>query len=71
MQNGSKLIVLVQDPFIPSTFPNESLKSIRDIFKDDLEYVLYYWKDKSSGKVGLFCGVCCFVCDSYTTSMVY
>ncbi|KYO19580.1 tissue factor [Alligator mississippiensis] len=50
MQNGSKLIVLVQDPFIPSTFPNESLKSIRDIFKDDLEYVLYYWKDKSSGK---------------------
>lgn len=32
-------------------FPNGSFQSIRDIFKHDLEYKLYYWKDQSSGKV--------------------
>ncbi|EMP30803.1 Tissue factor [Chelonia mydas] len=46
----SKLKVLVEDPLIPYRFPNKSFKSIREIFKNDLEYTLYYWKDQSTGK---------------------
>uniref|UniRef100_A0A8C3T3Q6 Tissue factor n=1 Tax=Chelydra serpentina TaxID=8475 RepID=A0A8C3T3Q6_CHESE len=46
----SKLKVLVEDPLTPYRFPNKSFKSIRDIFKNDLEYTLYYWKDQSTGK---------------------
>ncbi|XP_065266150.1 tissue factor [Emys orbicularis] len=46
----SKLKVLVEDPFTPYRFPNKSFKSIREIFQNDLEYTLYYWKDRSTGK---------------------
>ncbi|XP_005307602.2 tissue factor [Chrysemys picta bellii] len=46
----SKLKVLVEDPLTPYRFPNKSFKSIREIFKNDLEYTLYYWKDQSTGK---------------------
>uniref|UniRef100_A0A8C4WN63 Tissue factor n=1 Tax=Gopherus evgoodei TaxID=1825980 RepID=A0A8C4WN63_9SAUR len=47
----SKLKVLVEDPLTPYRFPNKTFKSIREIFKNDLEYTLYYWKDLSTGKV--------------------
>lgn len=50
-QKGSKLNVVFQDPLTPYTFPNGSFQSIRDIFQNDLEYKIYYWKDQSSGKV--------------------
>uniref|UniRef100_A0A4W4FEQ4 Tissue factor n=1 Tax=Electrophorus electricus TaxID=8005 RepID=A0A4W4FEQ4_ELEEL len=33
-------------------------QSIRDIFKDDLQYKVYYRKAKSSGKVGYDCKMC-------------
>ncbi|CAM4592686.1 tissue factor [Lepidochelys kempii] len=46
----SKLKVLVEDPLTPYRFTNKSFKSIREIFKNDLEYTLYYWKDQSTGK---------------------
>uniref|UniRef100_A0A674I9Z7 Tissue factor n=1 Tax=Terrapene triunguis TaxID=2587831 RepID=A0A674I9Z7_9SAUR len=46
----SKLKVLVEDPLTPYRFPNKSFKSIREIFQNDLEYTLYYWKDRSTGK---------------------
>uniref|UniRef100_A0A452IB48 Tissue factor n=1 Tax=Gopherus agassizii TaxID=38772 RepID=A0A452IB48_9SAUR len=46
----SKLKVLVEDPLTPYRFPNKTFKSIREIFKNDLEYTLYYWKDLSTGK---------------------
>uniref|UniRef100_A0A8B9B8X3 Tissue factor n=1 Tax=Anser brachyrhynchus TaxID=132585 RepID=A0A8B9B8X3_9AVES len=46
----SKLNIVFQDPLTPYMFPNGSFQSIRDIFKHDLEYKLYYWKDQSSGK---------------------
>ncbi|XP_062462111.1 tissue factor [Pezoporus occidentalis] len=49
-QRGSKLNVVFQDPLTPYTFPNGSFQSIRDIFQNDLEYKIYYWKDQSSGK---------------------
>ncbi|KAM9008372.1 tissue factor [Guaruba guarouba] len=49
-QKGSKLNVVFQDPLTPYTFPNGSFQSIRDIFQNDLEYKIYYWKDQSSGK---------------------
>ncbi|XP_068022393.1 tissue factor isoform X2 [Melanerpes formicivorus] len=49
-QKGSKLSVVFQDPLTPYTFPNGSFLSVRDIFQNDLEYRLYYWKDQSSGK---------------------
>ncbi|NXK73436.1 TF factor, partial [Amazona guildingii] len=49
-QKGSKLTVMFQDPLTPYTFPNGSFQSIRDIFQNDLEYKIYYWKDQSSGK---------------------
>ncbi|XP_067394350.1 tissue factor [Emydura macquarii macquarii] len=48
--NDSKLKVVVEDPLTPYRFPNKSFKSIREIFKNDLEYTLYYWKDQSTGK---------------------
>uniref|UniRef100_A0A8V5GVZ6 Tissue factor n=1 Tax=Melopsittacus undulatus TaxID=13146 RepID=A0A8V5GVZ6_MELUD len=49
-QKGSKLNVVFQDPLTPYKFPNGSFQSIRDIFQNDLEYKIYYWKDQSSGK---------------------
>ncbi|NXH94589.1 TF factor, partial [Pachycephala philippinensis] len=49
-QKGSKLNVVFKDPLTPYMFPNGSFQSIRDIFQHDLEYKLYYWKDRSSGK---------------------
>ncbi|XP_042730124.1 tissue factor [Lagopus leucura] len=49
-QEDSKLNVVFQDPLTPYMFPNGSFQSVRDIFKHDLEYKLYYWKDQSSGK---------------------
>ncbi|XP_010018209.1 PREDICTED: tissue factor [Nestor notabilis] len=49
-QKGSRLNVVFQDPLTPYTFPNGSFQSIRDIFQNDLEYKMYYWKDQSSGK---------------------
>ncbi|KAJ6658439.1 hypothetical protein lerEdw1_020143 [Lerista edwardsae] len=49
-QNGTTLKVVVEDPLTPYRFENKSLKSIRDIFKNDLEYTLNYWKDQSTGK---------------------
>ncbi|XP_065531669.1 tissue factor [Lathamus discolor] len=49
-QEGSKLNVVFQDPLTPYTFPNGSFQSVRDIFQNDLEYKIYYWKDQSSGK---------------------
>ncbi|XP_025949985.1 tissue factor isoform X3 [Dromaius novaehollandiae] len=49
-QKDSKLSIVFKDPLTPYTFPNGSFQSIRDIFKHDLDYKLYYWKDQSSGK---------------------
>uniref|UniRef100_A0A8B9NZN1 Tissue factor n=1 Tax=Apteryx owenii TaxID=8824 RepID=A0A8B9NZN1_APTOW len=49
-QKDSELNVVFKDPLTPYTFPNGSFQSIRDIFKHDLQYKLYYWKDQSSGK---------------------
>ncbi|NXG24111.1 TF factor, partial [Grallaria varia] len=49
-QKGSELTIVIKDPLTPYVFPNGSFKSIRDIFQQDLEYKLYYWKDQSSGK---------------------
>ncbi|XP_077189070.1 tissue factor [Paroedura picta] len=44
------LKVVIEDPLTPYRFINSSFKSIRDIFGDELEYTLYYWKDKSTGR---------------------
>ncbi|KAL8178300.1 UNVERIFIED_CONTAM: hypothetical protein K2H54_039788 [Gekko kuhli] len=49
-QKHGVLKVVVEDPLTPYRFRNSSFKSIRDIFTDDLEYTLYYWKDKSTGR---------------------
>uniref|UniRef100_A0A803XUK4 Tissue factor n=1 Tax=Meleagris gallopavo TaxID=9103 RepID=A0A803XUK4_MELGA len=49
-QEDSKLNVVFRDPLTPYMFSNGSFQSVRDIFKHDLEYKLYYWKDQSSGK---------------------
>ncbi|XP_009073367.1 PREDICTED: tissue factor, partial [Acanthisitta chloris] len=49
-QKGSQLNVVFKDPLTPYKFPNGSFQSIREIFQHDLEYKLYYWKDRSSGK---------------------
>ncbi|KAM8805762.1 tissue factor [Eudromia elegans] len=49
-QKDSKMNIVFKDPLTPYMFPNGSFKSVRDIFKNDLEYKLYYWKDQSSGK---------------------
>ncbi|MEE6495721.1 hypothetical protein FKM82_002125, partial [Ascaphus truei] len=44
------LQVTIVDPITPYRFPNNSLQSIRDIFKDDLRYTVYFWKASSTGK---------------------
>nr|XP_056700717.1 tissue factor [Euleptes europaea] len=49
-QKNNILKVVIEDPLTPYRFVNSSFKSIRDIFKDDLEYTMYYWKDKSTGR---------------------
>ncbi|XP_060132701.1 tissue factor [Zootoca vivipara] len=50
-QKERTLKVEIADPLTPYRFEgNGSFRSIRDIFKDDLEYTLYYWKDQSTGK---------------------
>ncbi|XP_061486530.1 tissue factor [Rhineura floridana] len=48
-QKEKTLKVEIEDPLTPYRF-NGSFQSIRDIFKHDLEYTLYYWKDQSTGK---------------------
>ncbi|XP_044288532.1 tissue factor isoform X2 [Varanus komodoensis] len=49
-QEGKILRVEIEDPLTPIRFANGSFQNIRDIFKDDLEYTLTYWKDQSTGK---------------------
>lgn len=53
-QKNDLLKVIIEDPLTPYRFENSSFKSIRDIFTHDLEYTLYYWKDKSTGRVSLY-----------------
>uniref|UniRef100_A0A8C5S5B1 Tissue factor n=1 Tax=Laticauda laticaudata TaxID=8630 RepID=A0A8C5S5B1_LATLA len=48
-QKDKILKVEVADPLTPKRV-NGTLQTIRDIFKNDLEYMLYYWKDQSTGK---------------------
>ncbi|KAG8132668.1 hypothetical protein E2320_010506 [Naja naja] len=48
-QKDKILKVKVADPPTPYRV-NGTLQTIRDIFKNDLEYMLYYWKDQSTGK---------------------
>ncbi|XP_042320120.1 tissue factor [Sceloporus undulatus] len=49
-QIDKTLIIEILDPLTPYRFENGSFQTIRDVFKDDLEYTVYYWKDQSSGK---------------------
>ncbi|KAM4720615.1 tissue factor isoform 2-T2 [Rhinophrynus dorsalis] len=49
-KDHTKLSVLIKDQLTPYRFPNNSFKSIRDIFKDDFQYTLYYRKSSSTGK---------------------
>ncbi|XP_029473930.1 tissue factor [Rhinatrema bivittatum] len=46
----TRLRVVIEDPVTPYKLPNGSLKSIREIFKDDLKYTFYYWRASSTGK---------------------
>ncbi|XP_032074391.1 tissue factor [Thamnophis elegans] len=48
-QKDEILKVEVADPLTPHRV-NGTLQTIRDIFKNDLEYLLHYWKDQSTGK---------------------
>ncbi|XP_075472564.1 tissue factor isoform X2 [Ascaphus truei] len=49
-KENDTLQVTIVDPLTPYRFPNNSLQSIRDIFKDDLRYTVYFWKASSTGK---------------------
>nr|XP_060629944.1 tissue factor [Anolis sagrei ordinatus] len=49
-QIGKTLKIEISDPLTPYRFNNGSFQTIRDIFKDKLEYTVYYWKDQSTGK---------------------
>uniref|UniRef100_H3A1I6 Tissue factor n=1 Tax=Latimeria chalumnae TaxID=7897 RepID=H3A1I6_LATCH len=49
-QSKGLLKVMIEDPVSHYRFANGSLKSIREFFKDDLKYYVYYWKAKSTGK---------------------
>ncbi|XP_070797171.1 tissue factor [Pituophis catenifer annectens] len=48
-QKDGKLKVELADPLTPYIV-NGTSQTIRDIFKNDLEYLLHYWKDQSTGK---------------------
>ncbi|XP_039195707.1 tissue factor [Crotalus tigris] len=48
-QKDATLKVEVADPPTPLRV-NGKLQTLRDIFKNDLEYMIYYWKDQSTGK---------------------
>ncbi|KAJ7332475.1 hypothetical protein JRQ81_014655 [Phrynocephalus forsythii] len=49
-QRDKTLKIEIADPLIPYRSENGSFQTIRDIFKDDLKYTVYYWKDQSTGK---------------------
>ncbi|KAH0618400.1 hypothetical protein JD844_017554 [Phrynosoma platyrhinos] len=49
-QIDKTLKIEILDPLTPYRFDNGSFQTIRDIFKDNLEYTVYYWKDQSTGK---------------------
>lgn len=49
-QVGTKLNVLVQDSRT-LVKANGTFLSLRDVFGEDLNYILYYWKSSSTGKV--------------------
>ncbi|XP_074118844.1 tissue factor isoform X1 [Sminthopsis crassicaudata] len=48
-QNGTKLKVTVQDSITPFRI-NGNFQTLRQIFQQDLTYILYYWKASSTGK---------------------
>ncbi|XP_030062540.1 tissue factor [Microcaecilia unicolor] len=49
-KDHTTLQVVIEDPSTPYKHPSGSLKNIREIFKDDLKYTLYYWRASSTGK---------------------
>ncbi|XP_020644383.3 tissue factor isoform X1 [Pogona vitticeps] len=49
-QKDKTLKIMIADPLTPYRSENGSFQTIRDIFKDDLKYTVYYWKDQSTGK---------------------
>ncbi|KAM4642833.1 tissue factor isoform 2-T2 [Discoglossus pictus] len=48
-EQRTKLTFMVKDPLTPYR-SNGGFLSIRDIFKSDLKYTLFYWKASSTGK---------------------
>nr|XP_033772131.1 tissue factor [Geotrypetes seraphini] len=46
----TKLHVVIEDPSTPYKLPSGTLKTIREIFKDDLKYTIYYWRASSTGR---------------------
>ncbi|XP_043855659.1 tissue factor [Dromiciops gliroides] len=48
-QNGTKLKVTVQDS-ITSFRENGTFQTLRQVFNQDLAYILYYWRASSTGK---------------------
>ncbi|XP_053325372.1 tissue factor isoform X2 [Spea bombifrons] len=49
-KDSGKLHVLIKDALTPYRFGNQSFMTVRDIFKNDFVYTVFYRKASSSGK---------------------
>ncbi|XP_059839924.1 tissue factor-like [Hypanus sabinus] len=49
-KNETKIQLTITDPITYIKFPNNTRKTLRDIYGSELEYRMVYWKDGTSGK---------------------
>ncbi|XP_072918823.1 tissue factor-like [Hemitrygon akajei] len=49
-KNETKIQLTITDPITYIKFPNNTQKTLRDIYGSELEYRMVYWKDGTSGK---------------------
>ncbi|XP_067845761.1 coagulation factor IIIa [Heptranchias perlo] len=52
-KNKTEVQLTIKDPLTFIKFSNNTFKTIRDIYGSNLEYIVFYWKDRSSGKKSL------------------
>ncbi|XP_078264035.1 coagulation factor III, tissue factor a [Rhinoraja longicauda] len=49
-KSATKIQLKIDDPFTYIRFSNHTRKTLRDIYGSELEYKVFYWKDRTSGK---------------------
>ncbi|XP_051868029.1 coagulation factor IIIa [Pristis pectinata] len=50
VKNETEIQLTIEDPLTHIRFSNKTPKTLRDIYGPELEYKVFYWKDRTSGK---------------------